>query len=465
MKLALIFLLVLAGASLAIADLLLSANAMEPALVTHPAELRRLPSIDHAAVSITPTPTGNVPWALPAAWKQPSENTAPIGEAEEIPLPGPSFMEPVPLNQLGDRPEIGDSDVQLPFELTNSLPGQFSVDALVRAYYINDQRVEWSGMEMTFGAEAAVRPQYQYQCGDWIGNVVGDIYLNQPFDRNMYVNSPERQSYLNNFEPDLFQLSNLYLSWEKENWYFSAGKIETPFGRTYFPLYSNSRIDAPFIRTEAIRWRETGLLARYRRNSFVGDVALTNGGVDQDTNSSKALITRLGFDFENAAFGFSYKTQDGIGSETQKTYNNQIGVDFMVQHGRFRLSGEAIYDEYGFRRPGYNPDDIFWEHSIYYRDVNKAPYTPCQGFGYYVNLDYVGERWKTTLNYGEYYPDQLGLPQHDQINRRGLIKGAYRINQVMQSYTAAIIENGGYVAQDNRKRIGFMILTGFQANF
>lgn len=281
----------------------------------------------------------------------------------------------------------------------------------------------------------------------------------------MYVNSPERHSYLSNFQPDLFQLSNLYLSMQNENWYFAAGKIETPFGRTYFPLYSNSRIDAPFIRTEAIRWRETGMLARYRSGCFVSNLAFTNGGVDQDTNSSKAAIARLGMDFDNASFGCSLKTQDGIGSETQKTFNNHLGVDFMVQHGRFRLSGEAIYDEYGFRRPGYNPDDIFWEHSIYYRDVNKAPYTACQGFGYYVNLDYIGERMTTTVNYGEYYPDELDIPQHDQMNRRLLIKGAYRINRVIQSYTAAILENGDYVAQDRRKRIGYMVMTGLQANF
>lgn len=468
MKLALILLLVLIGASLAVAELLSSAIAIEPALAAPSTSVRRLPGIENSdsgeTLSVLPTP-----WEMPSEnatpWENPVGTAAPFPVASNVPGYGLNSLQATPLNRLDDGFVIGDNRAGLPFHLSNEYPDQFHVDALVRTFYLNDQRVQWSGMEMTFGAEAAVRPQYHYQAGDWTGGVVGDFYLNQPFDRNMYVNSPERQSYISNFEPDLFQLSNLYLSMQNENWYFAAGKIESPFGRTYFPLYSNSRIDAPFIRTEAIRWRETGLLARYRSGYFVGDVAFTNGGVDQDTNSSKAAIARLGFDFENASFGASIKTQDGIGSETQKTFNNHVGIDFMVQRGRFRLSGEAIYDEYGFRRPGYDPDDIFWEHSIYYRDVNKAPYVPCQGFGYYVNLDYIGDRWNFTGNYGEYYPDKLGIPQQDHMNRRWLLKGAFKINRILQSYTATIIENGDYVAQDGRKRIGFMVMTGLQATF
>jgi hypothetical protein len=437
---------------------------MEPAFANNAPRLQRLPRLASHSPNLPQTKSGDIHWGLPASWEVSSSGDS-FGEAEEIPAPHPEYVEPIPLNRLDDPALSGSPSTVFPFGLPQQWKEQFSVEALVRAYYLNDQRVEWSGMEMTFGAEAAVRPQYQYQVGEWNGSVVGDFYLNQPFDRNMYVDGPERQSYLNNFQPDLFQISNLYLSMERENWYFAAGKFETPFGRTYFPLYSNSRIDAPFIRTEAILWRETGLLARYHRNRWKWDVAFTNGGPDRDTNSSKALVTRLGMDFDNFSFGFSYKTQDGIGSETQKTYNNHVGADAMLKFGRFRLSTEAIYDEYGFRRPGYNPDDIFWEHSIYYRDVNNAPYVPCRGFGYYVNLDYVGERWKTTLNYGEYYPQQLGIPQQDQINRRALLKTAFRINRVLQSYTVGLIENGGYIAQDNRKRLGFMILSGFQANF
>ena len=41
----------------------------------------------------------------------------------------------------------------------------------------------------------------------------------------------------------------------------------------------------------------------------------------------------------------------------------------MYRFGRFTLSGEAIYDQYGFTTPGFNPDDIFWGRSIYYRDL------------------------------------------------------------------------------------------------
>ena len=49
------------------------------------------------------------------------------------------------------------------------------------------------------------------------------------------------------------------------------GKMETPFGRTYFPLLTNAWLDAPFLRTEAILWRaqESGALSPLGTGSSV----------------------------------------------------------------------------------------------------------------------------------------------------------------------------------------------------
>ena len=240
------------------------------------------------------------------------------------------------------------------------------------------------------------------------------------------------------------------------------GKFETPFGRTYFPLFTNARVDAPFIRTESIHWRETGVQCRYSRGLFVADMAFTNGSEDMDTNSSKALISRLGLDSENFAIGFSIKFHDGIGSENQKQYNNHVGLDAMVSRGRFTLSSEVIYDEYGFRRPGFDPLDITWGRSIYYRDENYELNSAIAGAGYYVDLLCDLEPFTVSLNYGEYYPQQLGIPQHDVTQRRGILKGTYAATRSLQFYAAGILETGGYVAQEGRPRQGWATLFGIQ---
>ena len=336
------------------------------------------------------------------------------------------------------------------------------LDACARGYYLNDQRIQWSGVEETFLAEAAIAPRVERTFGCWETGLEGEFYVNQPFDRNILVERPEQVSYRGNFDIPVFEISQLYLSAGRGDFTFSLGKFPTPFGRTYFPLYTNSRLDAPFIRTECIIWRETGALVHYERKWFVADAAIANGCEDGDTNSSKALVSRLGVDADRWACGFSVKVHDGTGSEGQKQYKNHIGVDSMFQLGRFTLSSEAIYDEYGFRRPGFDPLDITWGRSIYYRDQHYRLNTPITGFGYYLDLMYDFKPFTVCCNFGEYYPQQLGIPQHDVTQRRGIVKGAYEATPNLQFYLGCLLENGGYLAQLNRPRQGWVVLTGLQ---
>jgi len=333
---------------------------------------------------------------------------------------------------------------------------------VVRGYYLNDQRIAWSGVEDTFGAEGAFSPVLKRQCGPWLATVAGEFYLNEPFDRNILTDTPERASYLGNYRVDTFEISQLFLSVERDGFLFALGKLETPFGRTYFPLLTNARLDTPFIRTESIRWRETGVLLRYRPGLFVGDLALTNGGDDRDTNSSKALISRLGLEGDNWAVGASVKAQDGVGSEIEKEFNSHVGMDFMLRRGRFIFSGEVIYDEYGFRRPGFDPNRITWRKSIYYRDQNYRDGVPLTGVGYYLDLEYGGDCWFASANYGEFYPRPIGDPQHDVVNRRGIMKLAYQVAAGLSVYGACILETEGYIAQDGRPRRGIVGLVGLQ---
>jgi hypothetical protein len=341
----------------------------------------------------------------------------------------------------------------------------YRFDAQVRSFYVHDLRIEWSGLEDTFGVEGAVLPMFRHRC-DWCELIVlGELYLNQPFDRNNLVDTPERRSYAGNFAVDTLQVSQLYLAVRRDNLELAFGKMVTPFGRTYFPLFTNGRFDAPLIRSEAIRWRETGLLLRYDPAPLVCDVAVTNGGDERDTNSSKALVSRIAFRAEGWAGGCSIKIQDGVGSEGQKQYNNHLGADLMHRWGMLTLSGEVIYDQYGFRRPGFDPNDITWGRSIYYRDLNKTWHEPITGVGYYVNLGLEKARWMAALSYGEFYPEAIGDPRHDVTIRRGIIKLACEFARRLDAYTALILETGGYLAQENQPRKGTAVLAGIQYAF
>ena len=137
----------------------------------------------------------------------------------------------------------------------------------------------------------------------------------------------------------------------------------------------------------------------------------------------------------------------------------------MIRIASFTISGEAVYDQHGFCKPGFDPNDITWGRSIYYRDINKGFWQPIGGVGYYVNVGFELNRWTINLNYGDYYPEKIGVPLADIPNHRGLVKADFRIRRGLDAYLASIIENGGYLAQDDRLRRGFALLTGVQYVF
>ena len=194
-----------------------------------------------------------------------------------------------------------------------------------------------------------------------------------------------------------------------------------------------------------------------------------NGGIDKDTNSSKALIGRIGFGRDNFDVGASIKWQDGIGSEHQKIRRNHLGADAMYRWGRCQFSGEVIYDQYGFRKSGktltgetFTADNITFGRSLYYRELLPADGSKLTGVGYYVNLNIDMDRWLLMLNYGEYYPRQIGDRLHDQINRRGIVKLVYRLAGQFESYTMVLQEPVLERAIAGEPRRGTAILSGLQ---
>jgi len=251
------------------------------------------------------------------------------------------------------------------FEIDDS--NNLELEGLVRGYYVNDQRIRWSGLEETFGAEGVIRAHLEKQRAWGKLRVDSEFFVNVPTDDNILTDEARRQ-YHSTFEIEPFEVSRLHVGVEKGGFTFKIGKEQTPFGRTYFELFSNSRFDAPFIRTEAIVWRETGIFLNYERGLWVFEAALVNGVEDRDNNSSRAGIARVGLQADNWACGVSGKIQDGVGSGWEKKYNNHAGVDFMIGYKGFAFSGEVIYDEYGFRGD-YEAQDVGSPRSLYYRDI------------------------------------------------------------------------------------------------
>ena len=340
--------------------------------------------------------------------------------------------------------------------------GTYQWSAVGRSYYMNDQRIEFTGQEATFAVEGVVRGSYTRRTGEWETSVLGELFLTQPYDRNMLVDTAERRSYRSNFEIEPLEIQQLFFSTRYNDFLIGLGKMPTPFGRTYFPILRNDFSDAPFIRTESILWRETGGLVQYDPGPMVFSMAITNGGPERDANSSKALVARAGWDGDGYAFGASVKEHDGVGSENQKTYKSHVGIDGMVRMGRWTLSGEAIYDKYGLKRPSFNPENITWGRSIYYRDVNFINAEPIHGVGYYANLGYEGENWDLMFNYGEFDPQEIGIPQHDVTTRRGIAKAIYHLFPQGDVFVSWIQETDLLNAQDGRHRKGTSMLIGVQ---
>jgi len=331
-----------------------------------------------------------------------------------------------------------------------------------RGYYLNDARIQWSGLEATAAGEGALYGNYHVHSGDWTAAVETELFLNQPSDKNVLLDTQERRSYAANYDFDPLELSRLNVAVRNGDWELRMGKMWSPFGRYYSQLWNNQFIDAPFIRTESIRWRETGLLLRWDPGLWVIDGGVFNGHKNRDANSAKAVFSRIGMQGEHWAVGGSIKFQDGSGSEHQKTFSRYAGFDAMVRQGRWQLSSEVIYDEYGLRRPVFDPMDIFWEKSIYYRDLNDASGDPISGVGYYVTLDYNGPLWTASVSFGQFFPEEIGNVQHDRTQNRGVVKLARAFGDNVQLYSVFIKETEGYIAQEGRPRRGGVLLSGVQ---
>jgi hypothetical protein len=311
--------------------------------------------------------------------------------------------------------------------------------ALVRAYLIDDQRIQWSGLENSFAAEAVLDLGYKKKVGKAQLLAQAELLVSQPFNQNI-LSDVYRERYRQNFEYETFSLRQLYIGIQGKAVSLRLGQIPNPFGRCFVPETNNARSDLPFIRTEAITFCDTGVSFSLTPGIFCFDLALVNGSEGQDTNSAKALVSRLGLGKKTWSAGVSVKYFGDEGSETHKMYNNLLGFDLMIKLGRLTLSGELIADQYGLHRP--LPDEaITWRRSFYYRDIHYQFKTPIKGTGGYINLNWQGKILSINLNYGEYHPQQIGQPLHDELNRRLLASCRIRLYEGLHLFFSGLVEN------------------------
>jgi hypothetical protein len=315
----------------------------------------------------------------------------------------------------------------------------FAHEVVLRAFLLNDQRLQWSGLETTFAAEAAVRLDWTKRFSRWRVAARGEAFLNQRSDANILADE-YRDRYRQNFAYDLFSLKQLYVQAGSGAVELRIGKFPTPFGRRHAASFCNAQVDLPFIRAESIIPYDTGLQLSLAPRFWRLDVAVVNGSEDRDTNSAKAVIARLGLHGKNWELGVSGKVFGDRGSETQKQYSDHVGIDLRVRAGAFTLSGECIRERYGLRQP-YPEERIFWPRSFYYRDIFYQLETPIKGTGGYVNLSWENRAVSLALNYGLYRPQRIGNPLHDAVNRRLLASCAVRILQGLSPFVSVLVEN------------------------
>jgi hypothetical protein len=399
-------------------------------------------------------------------WLQRPKDTAanplvkPLDDSTVRPAAAQVPIEPSPTVEPAEPPHDW-------FHYTIAPGTQVEVGGLFRGYYRNDQRIAWSGVEETFGAEGVLRPTIQSQSGGWTVSAQGEFFINQPYGSSI-LSDPQRDLYKANFQIEPFEVFQLFGQAQYGDWLVRVGKTRTPFGNYPGPTFTNSLIDAPFIRTEVIDWTETGIFVRWQPGPWSFDLAITNGEPDLDTNSSKAAIGRAGYNGSCWTVGASFKYQDGVSSEQQKQFNNVYGYDASVHFGHVVIYTEGTYDEYGFRHANYVLADpmALGVRSLYDRQVfSGKENVPVHGFGYYVGIGYRGNRWLWDATFGSYYPEQLGIPAHDTPTHRGVLKCAYSITPNFQIYAVGILENNrpadGVVGNNKQNAI----LSGVQLTF
>jgi hypothetical protein len=346
-------------------------------------------------------------------------------------------------------------------------PNWPSFSGVIRGFYRNDQRIEWSGVEDTFGAEAVLRSRWETERGLWRVAAQAELFFSVQNGRSI-LSDPARDPYRDNFIVPPLQVFQLFVEAHYGDFSVRLGRFRTPLGNYDVPMLTNTLVDAPFLRTDVVGFAETGLLLSWQPGIWSFQVGVTNGEPDLDTNSSKALIARVGAAAEHWAGGVWIKAQDGTSSDQQKRFNSFVGFDAQLKFGVWTIYSEGALDEHGLYRerdPQGNPPALT-PRSLYGRDVFKSPSQPIYGGGFDVGVTWRRERVLLDLNYGLYFPERIGLPFHDELIHRLVAKAMFEIAPRLHVYTVGIVENRRHHEVPLFDRAPpFMVLSGLQYGF
>jgi hypothetical protein len=317
-----------------------------------------------------------------------------------------------------------------------------TIEGAARAFLRMDSRINWSGVESTFGGEAVLRPLYESQTGAITWRARGEFFLNEPSGTSI-LSDPVRDLYRPNFTVPAFQVFQLALEAERGDWLVRLGRIRTPIGGYDVPMLTNSLMDAPFLRTEIVGFAETGIFVRWHPGPWSLEAGFSNGEPDLDTNSSKALVARVGYDAHRWSAGVWIKAQDGISSEQQKRFNSFAGFDAKVRFGDWTVYGEGLVDQHGlWRDPALlaNPAAL-GVRSLYGRDVYVGFGTPVYGDGFDIGATLRRDQVLFDWNWGAYWPQRVGIASHDAPIYRATFKTTWALTRHFDVFAVVISEN------------------------
>jgi hypothetical protein len=390
--------------------------------------------------------------ALPSFAQPPASNGTAGNAAGSLPPPPPPSPPPLLEGTVvnapnGTNPIVDLRGIDFPLRENSNL----HIEGLIRGFYRHDQRIEWSGLESTFGGEGIFRTAVQSREAGWILSAETELFVNQQPGSSI-LSDAERDLYRDTLRAlPPFQVFQAFAKAQYGDVAVRIGRVRTPFGRYDSEMYSNNLFDAPFLRTEIIGFTETGLFLSFTPGPLAFDVAVVNGEADLDTNSSKGLLARVGYNGDILTIGTSIKLQDGISSEFHKRENNFVGIDWAAKFGRWLAYGEVVGDRHGFKRNfnAFGNQLNLGIRSLYGRDVYIGDEVAIYGVGFHNGIAFRGDRWRVDLNYGFYHPQQIGIPTHDQDIHRGVLKGTLNLSDHCQIFGVALVEN-------QRPRVGVL---------
>ncbi len=310
------------------------------------------------------------------------------------------------------------------------------MEGWVNIYYLNNQQIQHTGNECTFGAftdvELTLRPYSNF-----------NIYSKGLFRLQQELDSTARGYEKYTKEP--FEVRTLFIGIEtKKCGRVCLGKLEKGAGNFNYPDFVPADIFIPLDRTRILRY-DTGIFWDFGRRGWQARTALINGVEELDSNSAKGLFIQIEksskvSDSLRGEAGVFAQVQDGRGSTPIKYDDNYIGTFLALDAGRLRLDTGAAYHYYGYGDYRENMERAIDEHN-YGTDFDLEegynfdnPKENKEGLSWHISADIVNlfmENLKFSLSYSGFIPNLESCERRaDKIKDRFVSTIIYNIENL-----------------------------------